>query len=227
MSRGPENRTEGPSKTARKKARALVNEADRILTGVLDPTSWQPDSRAIAAFLESPDFERLLGLYLRAMDLDAGEPAYPWNLGSALNRLGRPDLALGLIGRAVKTGEEIGDDEWAGPDGYLLWAETAINAAQDDLAVVAIARAVAQAPDDEETAAAAVTLLRALANARASRGVPCADDLPVWVLVMPEPNVRSSGAGARTADLMAGLIERAFPAAAEGRMSPRGAPEPV
>lgn len=204
MSRGPANTTEVPSKTARNKARALVNQADRLLAGALDPTSWQADRRRLAAFLNSEDFERFLGLYLRAMDLDGLEPAYPWNLGSALNRLGRPDLALAFVGRAVKTGEAIGDDEWAGPDGYLLWAETAINAGQDELAFVAIAKAVAQAPDDDETGDAAVGLLKALADARKKRGPARAEDVPVWVpvllragpgrleLPLAEPRVRRS-----------------------------------
>ena len=206
MSRGPASTTEGPSKTARKRARALVNQADRLLGDVLDPTGWQPDSRRVAAFLSSEDFERFLGLYLRAMDLDGLEPAYPWNLGSALNRLGRPDLALGFVGRAVKTGEASGDDEWAGPDCYLLWAQTAINAGQDDVAFVAIAKAVAQAHDDEETADAAVALLRALGS-------------------------QSSGTALRrtksTEDLMARLIERAFPTARQARKEPGRAREPV
>jgi tetratricopeptide (TPR) repeat protein len=188
---------------------------------VLEPTAWQPDSRRLAGFLNSENFERFLGLYMRAMDLDGSEPAYPWNLGSALNRLGRPDLALAFVGRAVKTGEAAGDDDWAGPDGYLFWAETAINAGQDDLAFVAIAKAAAQAPDDDETGEAAVRLLQALADARKKRGAARGNDLPVWVQVTPASGSRSSE------ELMARLIERAFPTAAPARKNPRRVQEPV
>jgi tetratricopeptide (TPR) repeat protein len=217
--------TDVPSKTARNRARALVNQADGLLAGVLDPTSWQGDRRRVAAFLSSADFERFLGLYLRAMDLDPREPAYPWNLGSALSRTGRPDLALAFVGRAIKTGEEIGDEEWAGPDAYLFWADTAIKAGQDDLAWVAIARAVSQAPDDDETGDAAVALLKALADARKQRGAAEADRVPVWIPVLPAGRSRSSGAASHgtrsTEELMAGLIERAFPATARARVVSR------
>lgn len=230
MSRGPGNTTDTPSKTARKKARALVNQADKLLADILAPTAWQPDSRRRSAFLSSDDFERFLGLYLRAMDLDEFEPAYPWNLGSALNRLGRPDLALGFVSRAIKVGEVLGDPEWAGPDGHLLLAETALNAGHDDLAFVEIAKAVAQAPDDEETGDAAVSLLRALAEARKGRGATRPTDVPVWMPLQPGGESRSSHAASaseqRTKDLLASLIERAFPNQ-HGQKRSRRAPEPV
>ena len=232
MSRGPASTTEAPSKTARRRARALVNKADELLAGILEPTSWQPDSRRRAAFINSEDFDRILGLYIRAMDLDALEPAYPWNLGSALNRLGRPDLALAFIGRAVKTAEKVGDDDWADADGYLLWAETAINAGQDEIAFVVIMKAVEQAPEDEETHEAAVRLLKALADVRnkrrrSRRGA----DVPVWVPVLPGSTPRSAGADAPhskgTEELMADLLERAFPTATPGRKRTKRTPEPA
>lgn len=216
---------DAPSKTARKQARALVNQADKLVADVLEPTNWQPNVGAREAFRASEDFERFLGLYLRAMELDGLEPAYPWNLGSALNRLGRSDLALGFVGRAIKIGEALGDEEWAGPDGYLLLAETAINGGQDDLAFVAIAKAVAQAPDDDETADAAVALLSALAGARRERGAGSPGDLPVWIPVMPQHEARSSRAASqrvtRTENLMRDLIERAFAAEQDGQGSER------
>jgi tetratricopeptide (TPR) repeat protein len=129
---------------------------------VLPTTRWHADPDSVSEFVGSSDFDRFLGLYLRAMDEDPDEPAYPWNLAAALKRLGRPELALGFIGRAVRVGERLGDRDWAGPDEYLVWAETAIDAGQDEFALVAIAKALEQAPDDQETVEAAMRLLTAL-----------------------------------------------------------------
>jgi hypothetical protein len=46
------------------------------------------------------------------MRLDAAEPAYPWNLGSAMNRLGVNNLALEFLTRAIHLGEQRGESGW-------------------------------------------------------------------------------------------------------------------
>jgi tetratricopeptide (TPR) repeat protein len=162
----------------------LVNQADEMLADVLTPGRWEAEPRALKKFLSSDAFERFLGLYLQAMELDAYEPAYPWNLASALRRLGRADLALGFIGRAVRVAEDLRDEEWANPDAYFVWAETAIHAGQDDLALVAIARATEQAGDDEDAHHHAVRLLTLLAEGRKTRQGPVGGrDMPVVLAI--------------------------------------------
>lgn len=226
MSRDLASTTSGPSKTARRQARTLVNKADALLAGILPSASWEAGSRQRAAFLKSEDFERFLGLYLRAMDLDQLEPAYPWNLGSTLNRLGRADLALAFVGRAVKIGEELRDVDWAGPDGYLLWAETAINAGQDEVALVAIAKAVQQAPDDDETGDAAVRLLKALGDSRRARHHGQGREVDAWIPVVRVSGTRAQRGTKSTEDRMAQLVARAFPTAKRRRGTKR-TPEPA
>jgi thioredoxin-like negative regulator of GroEL len=75
------------------------------------------------------------------MRLDPTEPAYPWNLGSAMNRLGLNDLALGFLTRAIHLAEQRGEREWSGPDAQLALAEVAIDAGEYDLALTALAHA--------------------------------------------------------------------------------------
>jgi tetratricopeptide (TPR) repeat protein len=169
VSSAPASTTDQPSKTARAKALRLVNQADELVADVLPPERWEADPREQKTFLSGDAFERFLGLYLQAMELDALEPAYPWNLASTLRRLGRSDLALGFIGRAVRTSEYLGDEDWANPDAYFVWAETAIHAGQDELAFVAIAKATERAGNDEDARNHAVRLLAALAEARKGR----------------------------------------------------------
>jgi tetratricopeptide (TPR) repeat protein len=75
------------------------------------------------------------------MRLDADEPAYPWNLASAMNRLGFNDLALGFLSRAIHLAEQRGESEWSGPDAQLALAEVAMDAGEYDLALTALAHA--------------------------------------------------------------------------------------
>ena len=76
------------------------------------------------------------------MRLDPEEAAYPWNLGTTLNRLGLNDLALGFIGRAIHLAEQAGDEEWSDSSAYLGMAEIAIDAGAPDTALAALARAL-------------------------------------------------------------------------------------
>src|ERR1700759_42467 len=81
------------------RAQALTGDADELLANILAPGEW-PTPEAIEAFLKEGILDRVLSLYGQAMRLDPQEPSYPWNLASALNRLGINDLALGFMVRA-------------------------------------------------------------------------------------------------------------------------------
>ena len=129
-----------PSKAQRRKAAALVDEADGLVGEALSPGRW-PQAKTVDRFLEDGGLERLLALYSRAMWLDASEPAYPWNLSSVLRRLRQNDLALAFLARAINTGERVNEEDYSGADAYLALAETAIDAEETDLAFVALARA--------------------------------------------------------------------------------------
>ncbi|MBA2428762.1 MAG: hypothetical protein H0V55_03445 [Thermoleophilaceae bacterium] len=118
----------------------LVGEADDLVSEALKPGRW-PQRRTVERFLEEDRLERVLTLYGRAMRLDPDEPAYPWNLASALNRLGLNDLSLGFMTRAIHAAHRIGDEDWCGPDAYLALAEIAIDADEGDIALTALARA--------------------------------------------------------------------------------------
>ena len=81
------------------RAALLVREADEFMADVLRPGRW-PQRRTIERFLDGDRLDRVLALYREAMRLDPLEPAYPWNLASALRRLGLNDLALSFVERA-------------------------------------------------------------------------------------------------------------------------------
>lgn len=100
-----------------------------------------PAPEAGDRFLAEGGFARLLALYGEAMRLDPDEPAYPWNFGAALRRLGMSDLALVFISRAVEVSRRTGDDEWLGPAANMAVAEAALDADQPEVALLALARA--------------------------------------------------------------------------------------
>lgn len=95
----------------------------------------------VDTFLSEGKLDRVLALCGQAMRLDASEPAYPWNLGSAMNRLGLNDLALGFLTRAIHLSDRRGENQWSGPDAQLAVAEVAIDAGEYDLALTALAHA--------------------------------------------------------------------------------------
>jgi tetratricopeptide (TPR) repeat protein len=128
------------------KAEQLVGEADELLVDAFGPGEW-PEAEATERFLSEGKLDRVLALYGQAMRLDAVEPAYPWNLGSAMNRLGLNDLALGFLTRAIHLAAQRGQSEWSGPDAQLALAEVAIDAGEYDLALTALAHARA---DDQQ-----------------------------------------------------------------------------
>ena len=158
----PEPADAGPAAVA--KAERLVGEADELLATVLGPGEW-PATEVTERFLSEGKLDRVLGLYGQAIRLDPTEPAYPWNLASALNRLGLNDLALGFISRAIHLAEKSGDSEWSGPDAQLALAEVAIDAGEHDLALTALAHA--QADDQRNGRAAQIEdLLKEVRNER-------------------------------------------------------------
>jgi|SRR3954451_5946601 len=136
---------EGAGLEAVVKAEALVGEADELLADALASGRW-PDAGTVDRFLSEGKLDRVLALYGQAIRLDSKEPAYPWNLASALNRLGVNDLALGFITRAIHLAEANGEAEWSGPDAQLALAEIAIDAGEYDLALTALAHAGAADP---------------------------------------------------------------------------------
>ncbi len=133
----------GADPAAAAKAEALVAEADELLTDAFAPGHW-PQAEACERFLSQGKLDRVVALYGQAMRLDPGEPAYPWNLASAMNRLGLNDLALGFMTRAIHLAAERGEREWSGPDAQLALAEVAIDAGEYDLALTALAHARAE-----------------------------------------------------------------------------------
>jgi hypothetical protein len=102
------------------------------------------------------------------MRLDPQEPSYPWNLASALNRLGINDLALGFMVRAINSAASDGDEEWSGLDAQLALADVAIDAGDYDFALTALAHA--QAADPGADGGAQITEL--LEAVRAERNDP-------------------------------------------------------
>jgi tetratricopeptide (TPR) repeat protein len=134
---------EGIAPEAAARAEQLVGEADELLAGALAPGHW-PDAETTERFLAEGKLDRVLALYGQAMRLDAGEPAYPWNLASALNRLGVNDLALGFMTRAIHLADERGEADWSGHDAQLALAEVAVDAGEYDFALIALAHARAE-----------------------------------------------------------------------------------
>lgn len=121
-------------------AQQLVEQADGLLREVLMP-ACMPDAKAAARFLQEGKLDRVLALYGRAMRLDPGESAYPWNLAAAMSRLGVEDLALPFMARAVQLARRSGEAQWSGPDAELALAELAIDAGDTDLALTSLAHA--------------------------------------------------------------------------------------
>lgn len=115
----------------------LVEQAEAILARYLKPGQW-PRAKAIGAFRRNRDLEPVLSLYAQAMESDPGEPSYPWNLASALDRLGLSDLAVIYMRRAIRVAEEAGDGEWSGADAHLALADVAIRAGDDEIAALAL-----------------------------------------------------------------------------------------
>jgi tetratricopeptide (TPR) repeat protein len=130
------------------KAEVLVGEADELLADAFAPGRW-PQTETAERFLSEGKLDRVLALYGQAMRLDPDEPAYPWNLAAAMNRLGLNDLALGFLTRAIHLAAERGEREWSGPDAQLALAEIAIDAGEYDLALTALARARAEDEPDK------------------------------------------------------------------------------
>lgn len=157
-------RARKPSERDRRLAAELVESADALVNEVLAPGRW-PQARTVDRFLKDDRLERVLSLYARAMRLDPGEPAYPWNLSSTLNRLGLNDLALGFMTRALHVAEEVGDEEWSDADAHLALAEIALDAGETDIALMAIARARQLAPTGADVDAHARRLLAAVRKA--------------------------------------------------------------
>ncbi|MFI5003461.1 MAG: hypothetical protein ACHQE6_00460 [Solirubrobacterales bacterium] len=121
-------------------AACLAERAEEILGGYLQPGRWAT-ARVARRFLQSKDLERVLSLYMGAMESDPQEPAYPWNLASSLDRLRLSDLALTFIRRAIRVADETGDREWSGADAHLAWADIALHAGEPEVAEIAIERA--------------------------------------------------------------------------------------
>jgi hypothetical protein len=134
---GPAN---GSSSAEMKEAALLIEQADEILSGFLQPGRWSTE-HAARRFLQRDDLQHVLSLYMKAMEKDPIEPAYPWNLASSLDRLQLPDLALVFIRRAIRVALETGDDAWAGADAHLAWADVAIRAKEFETAEIAIDQA--------------------------------------------------------------------------------------
>jgi tetratricopeptide (TPR) repeat protein len=128
------------SRAAAEDADRLAEQAEAILGGYLQPGTW-PTAHTSRRFLASGDLERVLSLYIEAMESDPLEPAYPWNLASSLDRLRLPDLALIFIRRAIRVARDTGEQEWAGADVQLALADIAIRAGEPEIAELAIERA--------------------------------------------------------------------------------------
>lgn len=158
---------EAADREAVDKAAALVGDADALLGDAFGPGEW-PEAEAVDRFLSEGKLDRVLALYGQAMRLDASEPAYPWNLGSAMNRLGLNDLALGFLTRAIHLSDQRGESQWSGPDAQLAVAEVAIDAGEYDLALTALAHA--RADDDGNGREARIGGL--LKEVRSERGDP-------------------------------------------------------
>jgi len=122
-------------------AGALVDEADQLLTEALK--SAEGEAGSAEGSLPVGMLERVLALDGAAIRLDPEEPAYPWNLGSALSRLGFSELAMGFLARAIRLSAEGGEQDWCGPAARLALAEVALDAASYEIALVALAQAKA------------------------------------------------------------------------------------
>ncbi len=151
-------------------ALAFVNEADALIRKRLPERGWS-QRKTVDRFLADDRLERVLARYSRALRLDPTEPAYPWNLAGMLKRLGLHDLALSYIERAIRVAQDIGDHEWADAGAHLAWAEAALCAGQQEVAVVALAR-VANLARRASPAASSVRLLLAKVSRSGASDAP-------------------------------------------------------
>jgi len=126
--------------SAHRRSEDAADAAEIILGRYLKPGHW-PARAARLRFTQSGQLEHVLSLYEKAMATDPREPAYPWNLAAALDRLGLHDLALVYVQRALRVATEVGDKEWADAHAHLAWADIALNAGQPDIALIAIEHA--------------------------------------------------------------------------------------
>lgn len=117
-----------------------ADAAEAILGRYLKPGRWA-SAATRSRFLRGGELQHVLALYEAAMGEDPGEPAYPWNLASGLDRLGLHDLALVYVQRALRVATEVGDHEWSDAHAHLAWADIALNASEPDVAMLAIERA--------------------------------------------------------------------------------------
>jgi hypothetical protein len=115
---------------------AAVEEADGLLARFTGA-----GVAAARRFVDEGHLEHVLALYGRAMRKEPEEASYPWNLASSLDRLGLSDFALPFIGRAVRTAQAHGDEQFGGAAGHVAWAEVAINADQPELAAALLQQA--------------------------------------------------------------------------------------
>lgn len=131
---------ETPSDSRQAGSDMPADAAEEILGRYLKPGRWASKA-ARSRFLRSGDLQHVLALYEDAMATDGREPSYPWNLAAALDRLGLHDLALVYVQRAIRVATVIGEEEWADAHAHLAWADIALNAGDNDLALIAIERA--------------------------------------------------------------------------------------
>jgi tetratricopeptide (TPR) repeat protein len=106
-----------------------------LIASTLGGSVEQPSDIAIGALA------KVLALYETAIQLDPGEPAYPWNIGSVLSRIGWPQLSIGYLARAIQLSAERAESDWAGAPAYLALAEVALDAGAYDLALTALGHA--------------------------------------------------------------------------------------
>jgi tetratricopeptide (TPR) repeat protein len=138
--RAADGRASVSSDSRIEQAAQLAERAELIFGRYLSHSS-SPSARVARQFRESGDLEIVLSLYAQAMADDPQESAYPWNLASSLDRLRLSDLALIFLRRAIRVAEEAGDDEWAGVDVHLAWADVAMRAGEPEMAEMAIEKA--------------------------------------------------------------------------------------
>lgn len=169
----------------RERAASLVDEADELVGSYVEPGRW-PLAKTVRRFLADGGLERLLSLYGQAMALDPDEPAYPWNLSSALRRLGQFELAAAYLKRAIHVGGEQGESDYSSADAYLALAEIAVDMDDADEALVAIARARASGRARPNTEAYAERLLRDLKR-HGNDGAPLAELLAASFTESPRP----------------------------------------
>lgn len=177
------------------RARELVEIADDLAADPILTSGEWPDGQAVDTFLEDDRFERILGLYCRAMRLDPLEPAYPWNLASVMSRLGFDDLAVVYLGRAITVARAVGDEEWSDAAAHLAWADAALRAGQDLIAAVALAAAAQSARPGWTTTAALDRMQAELSARQSTAGSLVADVMGALQQLYGRPLDTSGGGG--------------------------------